>query len=114
MAREADGEDSSLGLAVGRRGRRGDGGHGLRGYAEEEHRVMAAGVAVRCNLRSHGGEEEGGNGVREIVYPCIRDPDGEDEEGQAPSSLAVSTRWISAAKLLQSDLATLAQREGGE
>ncbi|RZS21196.1 hypothetical protein BHM03_00053803 [Ensete ventricosum] len=41
------------------------------------------------------------------------DPDGEDEGGQT-SSLAVSTRWISTAKLLQSDLATLAQREGGE
>ncbi|RRT61463.1 hypothetical protein B296_00013096 [Ensete ventricosum] len=49
----------------------------------------------------------------EIVYPCIPDPDEEDEGGQA-SSLAVSTRWISVAKLLQSDLATLAQREGGE
>ncbi|RZS24005.1 hypothetical protein BHM03_00057025 [Ensete ventricosum] len=47
----------------------------------------------------------------EIVYPCILDPDGEDEGGQASSSLAISTRWISAAKLLQSDLATLAQRE---
>ncbi|RWW40537.1 hypothetical protein BHE74_00054043 [Ensete ventricosum] len=47
------------------------------------------------------------------VYPCIPDPDGEDDRGQA-SSLAVSTRWISAARLLQSDLATLAQREGGE
>ncbi|RWW53220.1 hypothetical protein BHE74_00040307 [Ensete ventricosum] len=41
-------------------------------------------------------------------------PDGEDEGGQASSSLAVSTRWISTAKLLESDLATLAQREGGE
>ncbi|RWV79762.1 hypothetical protein GW17_00059054, partial [Ensete ventricosum] len=52
---------------------------------------------------------------REIVYPCIPDPDGEDEGGQASSSsLAVSTRWISASKLLQSDLATLAQREGEE
>ncbi|RZS04241.1 hypothetical protein BHM03_00034548, partial [Ensete ventricosum] len=50
---------------------------------------------------------------REIVYPCIPDPDREDEGGQA-SSLVVSTRWISVAKLLQSDLATLAQREGGE
>ncbi|RZR96949.1 hypothetical protein BHM03_00026046 [Ensete ventricosum] len=29
---------------------------------------------------------------REIVYPCIPDPDGEDEGGQASSSLAVSTR----------------------
>ncbi|RWW41857.1 hypothetical protein BHE74_00052628 [Ensete ventricosum] len=28
---------------------------------------------------------------REIVYPCIPDPDGEDEGGQASSSLAVST-----------------------
>ncbi|RRT36928.1 hypothetical protein B296_00026260 [Ensete ventricosum] len=44
----------------------------------------------------------------EIVYPCIPDPDGEDEGGQASSSLAVSTRWISAGKLLLSDLATLA------
>ncbi|RWW80912.1 hypothetical protein BHE74_00010732 [Ensete ventricosum] len=34
--------------------------------------------------------------------------------GQASASLAVSTRWISTAKLLLSDLATLAQREGGE
>ncbi|RWV96761.1 hypothetical protein GW17_00040504 [Ensete ventricosum] len=50
----------------------------------------------------------------EIVYPCIPDPDGEDEGGQVSSSLAVSTRWISAMKLLQSDLATLAHREGRE
>ncbi|RWV93781.1 hypothetical protein GW17_00043736 [Ensete ventricosum] len=50
----------------------------------------------------------------EIVYPCIPNLDGEDEGGQASSSLAVSTRWISAVKLLKSDLATLAQREGGE
>ncbi|RWW02441.1 hypothetical protein GW17_00034468 [Ensete ventricosum] len=50
----------------------------------------------------------------EIVYPCISDPDGEDEGGQASYSLAVSTRWISTAKLLQFDFATLAQREGGE
>ncbi|RWW03078.1 hypothetical protein GW17_00033788 [Ensete ventricosum] len=50
----------------------------------------------------------------EIVYPCIPYPDRVDEGGQASSSLAVSTRRISAAKLLQSDLATLAQREGGE
>ncbi|RRT43656.1 hypothetical protein B296_00042493 [Ensete ventricosum] len=28
----------------------------------------------------------------EIVYPCIPDPDGEDEVGHASSSLAVSTR----------------------
>ncbi|RWW50627.1 hypothetical protein BHE74_00043097 [Ensete ventricosum] len=51
---------------------------------------------------------------REIVYPSIPYPDGEDEGGQASSSLAVSTRWISTAELLQSCLATLAQREGGE
>ncbi|RWW03771.1 hypothetical protein GW17_00033037 [Ensete ventricosum] len=51
---------------------------------------------------------------REIVYPRIPDPDREDEGGQASFSLAVSTRWISIAKLLKSDLATLAQREGGE
>ncbi|RWW19649.1 hypothetical protein GW17_00016281 [Ensete ventricosum] len=51
---------------------------------------------------------------REIVYPYISDPDGEDEGGQVSSSLAVSTRWISIAKLLLSDLVTLAQREGGE
>ncbi|RRT42478.1 hypothetical protein B296_00023194, partial [Ensete ventricosum] len=50
----------------------------------------------------------------EIVYPCIPNPDGEDEGGQASSSLAVPTRWISTAKILQSYLATLAQREGGE
>ncbi|RWW35636.1 hypothetical protein BHE74_00059408, partial [Ensete ventricosum] len=55
-----------------------------------------------------------GNLSREIVYPCIPYPDGEDEGGQASSSLAVSTRWISTAKFLQSDLITLAQREGGE
>ncbi|RRT53133.1 hypothetical protein B296_00050017, partial [Ensete ventricosum] len=41
-------------------------------------------------------------------------PDEEDEGGQVSSSLAVSTQWISATKLLQSDLSTLAQREGGE
>ncbi|RZS20573.1 hypothetical protein BHM03_00053106 [Ensete ventricosum] len=50
----------------------------------------------------------------EIVYPCIPYPDREDEGGQASSSLAVSTRWISSVKLLQSDLTTLAQKEGGE
>ncbi|RWV77037.1 hypothetical protein GW17_00062194 [Ensete ventricosum] len=52
--------------------------------------------------------------VMEIVYPCIPDPNGEDEGGQPSSSLVVSTRWISIAKLLQYDLATLAQRERGE
>ncbi|RWW53996.1 hypothetical protein BHE74_00039461 [Ensete ventricosum] len=36
----------------------------------------------------------------EIVYPCIPDPDGEDEGGQASSSLAVSTRLIFAMKFL--------------
>ncbi|RWW37812.1 hypothetical protein BHE74_00057023 [Ensete ventricosum] len=41
-----------------------------------------------------------GNLSEEIVYPYIPDPDGEDEGGQASSSLAVSTRWISTAKLL--------------
>ncbi|RZS24609.1 hypothetical protein BHM03_00057700, partial [Ensete ventricosum] len=44
---------------------------------------------------------------QEIVYLCIPDPDGKDEGRQTSSSLAVSNRWISAAKLLQSDLATL-------
>ncbi|RZS26502.1 hypothetical protein BHM03_00059844, partial [Ensete ventricosum] len=52
--------------------------------------------------------------TQEIVYLCIPYPDGEDEGGQASSSLAIYTRWISAAKLPQSDLTTLAQREGGE
>ncbi|RWW61709.1 hypothetical protein BHE74_00031219 [Ensete ventricosum] len=61
-----------------------------------------------------GGQPPLQGGWPEIVYPCIPDPDGEDGGGQASSSLAVSTRWISAAKLLQSGLATLAQREGGE
>ncbi|RWV77376.1 hypothetical protein GW17_00061808 [Ensete ventricosum] len=51
--------------------------------------------------------------LQEIVYPCIPDLDGEDEGGQASSSLAVSRRWISIAKLLQSDLVTLAKREEG-
>ncbi|RZR89180.1 hypothetical protein BHM03_00016859 [Ensete ventricosum] len=41
---------------VGRRGRRGDGGGGLRGYAKEEQRLMAAGAAAGCSLRSRGGE----------------------------------------------------------
>ncbi|RWV87854.1 hypothetical protein GW17_00050113 [Ensete ventricosum] len=50
----------------------------------------------------------------EIVYPCIPDPNGEDEGGQVSSSLAVSTRWITSAKLLQSGLVTLAPYEGGE
>ncbi|RWW35199.1 hypothetical protein BHE74_00059895, partial [Ensete ventricosum] len=43
------------------------------------------------------------------TFAANRYPDEEDEGGQASSSLAVFTRWISAAKLLQSDLATLAQ-----
>ncbi|RRT60769.1 hypothetical protein B296_00040073, partial [Ensete ventricosum] len=38
------------------RGRRGDGGGGLRGYAKEEQRLMAAGAAAGCSLRSRGGE----------------------------------------------------------
>ncbi|RZR74625.1 hypothetical protein BHM03_00039599 [Ensete ventricosum] len=50
----------------------------------------------------------------EIVYPSIPDSDREDEGGQASNSLAISTRWISAVELLQSDLATLAQKERGE
>ncbi|RZS27889.1 hypothetical protein BHM03_00061422 [Ensete ventricosum] len=50
----------------------------------------------------------------DIVYPCIPDLDGEDEGGQLSFSLAVSTRWISTAKLLQSNLTTLTQREGRE
>ncbi|RWW40198.1 hypothetical protein BHE74_00054405 [Ensete ventricosum] len=52
--------------------------------------------------------------TQEIVYPCILDPDREDEGGQVSSFQAVSTRWISVVKLLQSDLATLAQWKGGE
>ncbi|RWV93804.1 hypothetical protein GW17_00043711 [Ensete ventricosum] len=51
--------------------------------------------------------------MRRSYIPVFPDPYEEDKGGQA-SSLVVSTRWISAAKLLQSDLATLAQREGGE
>ncbi|RRT32832.1 hypothetical protein B296_00019894 [Ensete ventricosum] len=50
---------------------------------------------------------------REIIYPCIPDPEGEDEGGQA-SSLTVSIRWIFVARLLQSKLTTLAQKGGGE
>ncbi|RWW07506.1 hypothetical protein GW17_00029112 [Ensete ventricosum] len=69
--------------------------------------AQAAGLAV-------GGRPLQAQRGQEIVYSYIPDPDGEDDGGQASSSLAVSTRWISAAKLLQSDLATLAQRERGE
>ncbi|RWW36071.1 hypothetical protein BHE74_00058937 [Ensete ventricosum] len=69
---------------------------------------MRAAAPPPCCLRYE-------NAIRmEIVYPCIPDPNGEDKGGQASSSLAVSTRWISTAKLLQSDLTTLAQREGVE
>ncbi|RZR74040.1 hypothetical protein BHM03_00031476 [Ensete ventricosum] len=50
-----------------------------------------------------------GNLSGEMVYPCIPYPNGEDEGGQASSSLAVSTRWISVVKLFQSNLTTLAQ-----
>ncbi|RRT50929.1 hypothetical protein B296_00000486 [Ensete ventricosum] len=53
-----------------------------------------------------------GDAIQEIVYPCIPYPDGE-EGGQASSSLVIPIRLISTVKLL-SDLATLAQREGGE
>ncbi|RZS29304.1 hypothetical protein BHM03_00063016, partial [Ensete ventricosum] len=53
-------------------------------------------------------------GFNTTVGKPTADPDGEDEVSQASSSLVVSTRWISAAKLLQSDLVTLVQREGGE
>ncbi|RWV91237.1 hypothetical protein GW17_00046485 [Ensete ventricosum] len=41
-----------------------------------------------------------------LYIPKILDPDGEDEEGQASSSLAISTRWMVAAILLQSQLKT--------
>ncbi|RZS20494.1 hypothetical protein BHM03_00053021, partial [Ensete ventricosum] len=51
--------------AMWRRRRRGDGGSSLRGCTEEEQRVMAAGVAASCNLRSCDIKEEGGAGFSE-------------------------------------------------
>ncbi|RZS14993.1 hypothetical protein BHM03_00046765, partial [Ensete ventricosum] len=33
------------------------------------------------------------NGSTEIVYPCILDPNGEDEGGQASSSIAAKNPW---------------------
>ncbi|RWW22674.1 hypothetical protein GW17_00013112 [Ensete ventricosum] len=65
-------------------------------------------AANRCNKRVEQFYAIQSHHTQEIVYPCILDPDEEDEGGQASSSLAVSTRWISTAKLLQSDLTTLA------
>ncbi|RZR87177.1 hypothetical protein BHM03_00014532 [Ensete ventricosum] len=77
----------------------------------ETHQKIIEGSRKAC--RELGRRGKGVILLREIVYPCIPDPNGEYEEGQA-SSLAVSTRWISTAKLLQSGVVTLAQREGGE
>ncbi|RWW72146.1 hypothetical protein BHE74_00020064 [Ensete ventricosum] len=76
--------------------------------------AVASWAAGPCGLAVGGSPLLAGQGRSEIIYPCIPDPNGEDEGVQASSSLAVSTRWISAAKLLQSDIATLAQREGRE
>ncbi|RWV93924.1 hypothetical protein GW17_00043584 [Ensete ventricosum] len=75
--------------------------------------ALAGGLAAADHPLAAGRSPLQG-GWPEIVYLCIPDPDGKDEGGPASSSLAVSTRWISIAKLLQSDLATLAQREGGD
>ncbi|RZS21387.1 hypothetical protein BHM03_00054020 [Ensete ventricosum] len=87
------------------------------GGADEARGVTAGPTMPWREIMTHGDatiRRNRGSVGSEIVYPCIPNLDREDEGGQASSSLAVSTRWISAAKLLQSDLATLAQREGGE
>ncbi|RWW57857.1 hypothetical protein BHE74_00035319 [Ensete ventricosum] len=71
---------------------------------------------LRPRLAPKGGscpQRDTCNGAGSKAMP-VSDPDGEDEGGQASSTLAVSTRLISAAKLLKSNLVTLAQREGGE
>ncbi|RRT31255.1 hypothetical protein B296_00048803, partial [Ensete ventricosum] len=75
--------------------------------------ATSAGPALASSSGSYGASHEKLS-RKEIVDPCIPDPDGEDEGGQASSSLAVSTGWISTAKLLISDLVTPTQREGGE
>ncbi|RZS26193.1 hypothetical protein BHM03_00059499 [Ensete ventricosum] len=88
-----------------------------RFYAIQSHHTQFKTNLSYENLGSDttvGKPQRVGTSHAEIVYPYIPDPDREDEGGQASFSLAVFTRWISAAKLLQSDLATLAQREGGE
>ncbi|RWV77447.1 hypothetical protein GW17_00061720 [Ensete ventricosum] len=88
-------------------------GRGRQPLAGRPQSVMPAGGRPLRAAAPAGGRPLQG-AWSEIAYPYIPDPDGEDEGGQASSSLAVSTRWISAAKLLQYDLTTLAQREGGE
>ncbi|RRT64081.1 hypothetical protein B296_00028254 [Ensete ventricosum] len=50
--------------AMGRRGRRGDGGGCLHGCTEEEQRVMAACVVAGCSLRSRSEKEEGGSRIQ--------------------------------------------------
>ncbi|RWW55206.1 hypothetical protein BHE74_00038169 [Ensete ventricosum] len=84
---------------------------GVRQKKTETRRKIIGGSRKACQ---EGREDNRRWWLKEIVYPYIPDPDGEDEGGQASSSLAVSTQLISVAKLLQSDLTTLAQREGGE
>ncbi|RRT40887.1 hypothetical protein B296_00019424, partial [Ensete ventricosum] len=101
-------EEEAIGARGRREGRRGKGGLGcVRGGWEEE--AVASG-SWRLELAGIAG----GWLRLEIVYPCIPDLNGENEGSQVSASLVVSIRWISASKLLQSDLTTIAQREGGE
>ncbi|RWV88216.1 hypothetical protein GW17_00049715, partial [Ensete ventricosum] len=93
------------GTSVGAAPLRAGCGRCLCGLATGKHRPLWVGCGQALPLRP---------GYGEIVYPRISNSDGEDEGSQASSSLAVSTRWISTAKLFQSDLVTLAQRKGGE
>ncbi|RZS28072.1 hypothetical protein BHM03_00061628 [Ensete ventricosum] len=105
----------SCGVRDAREGRHEQGTQGCSSNGSKEAAIGKEGEKERWQRRlqqRHGCVAAAAS--REIVYPCILYPDGEDEGDQASSSLAVSTRWISAVKLLQSDLATLAQREGGE
>ncbi|RWW72669.1 hypothetical protein BHE74_00019515 [Ensete ventricosum] len=83
---------------------------------EQFYAIQSHHTHLKTNFlpESLGSDTTIGKPQHEIIYPCIPDLDGEDEGGQASSSLAVSTRWIFAAELFQFDLTTLAQREGGE
>ncbi|RRT42968.1 hypothetical protein B296_00043405 [Ensete ventricosum] len=98
-----NGPRSSLGI--------GPGSDDAVGSRREFARKFVEGIGkLAGNMKGDHWEKTGGLAARmsEATGLCGT-PEGEDEGGQASSSLAISTRWISTAELLQSNLATLAR-----
>ncbi|RRT35671.1 hypothetical protein B296_00023916 [Ensete ventricosum] len=110
MARATCKGDSREGSAYGHNAHK-QAAYGLDGRVRQRPpaRVIVGGAAL------HNGD--GGNSLEEgrrSYIPIFQIRMEKMKEVKRPPSLVVSTRWISVVKLLQYDLATLAQREGGE